>query len=145
MNPTQQIPAHVFEMLDRIDSKPTFRERAVLMAAYRCFELNTVLQINFLKAVQLDLPPGAPQFVKDNGDPDMSLARIKNVLRDFVDLGVQNRNLTSNAKLKKFIGMLESINEREAEALILAKDRKLSERWPNITVDLIVYALPGIL
>lgn len=144
MNPTQQKPTLIFEMLDQIQREPTPQARAVKMRQLRCLELNTVLQINYRPDVKLDLPAGAPSFRRDNGDPDMSIARTRNVIREFAELSPNNRQINSAQKLRKFIEMLESVNEREAEVFILAKDRKLQDKWPAINIHMVRDALPGI-
>lgn len=145
MNPTQQKPTLIFEMLDQIQREPTPQARAVKMRQLRCLELNTVLQINYRPDVKLDLPAGAPSFRRDNGDPDMSIARTRNVIREFAELSPNNRQTNSAQKLRKFIDMLESVNEREAEVFILAKDRKLQDKWPAINIHMVRDALPGII
>lgn len=144
MNPTQQKPTRIFEMLDQIQRQPTPQARTVKMRQLRCLELNTVLQINYRPDVKLDLPAGAPSFRRDNGDPDMSIARTRNVIREFAELSPNNRQINSAQKLRKFIEMLESVNEREAEVFILAKDRKLQDKWPAINIHMVRDALPGI-
>lgn len=144
MNPTQQKPTLIFEMLDQIQREPTPQARAVKMRQLRCLELNTVLQINYRPDVKLDLPAGAPSFRRDNGDPDMSIARTRNVIREFAELSPNNRQINSAQKLRKFIEILESVNEREAEVFILAKDRKLQDKWPAINIHMVRDALPGI-
>lgn len=144
MNPTQQKPTLVFEMLDQIQREPTPQARAIKMRQLRCRELNTVLQINYRPDVKLDLTPGIPGFRKDNGNPDASVARTRNIINDFAELGVQNRNLTQIEKNRRFIQILESLNEREAEVFVLAKDRKLQDRWPAINIHIVRDAIPGI-
>jgi len=131
-------------MLDRVQRMPDHRSRVALLRSYRCFELNTVLQINYRADVWLDIPPGVPMFQHDNGDPDMSIARTRNVIHEFVYLSPTNRSMTRDQKLKKFVGILESVNEKEAEVFILAKDRKLQLKWPSINLQLVREALPGI-
>ena len=144
MNPTQQKPTLVFEMLDQIQREPTPQARAIKMSQLRCRELNTVLQINYRPDVKLDLPPGVPSFQHDNGNPDASMARTRNVISDFLELGVQNRNLDQPEKTRRFVRILESVNEREAEVFILAKDRKLQDKWPAINIQMVRDAIPGI-
>ena len=144
MNPTQQKPTLVFEMLDQIQREPTPQARAIKMRQLRCRELNTVLQINYRQDVKLDLPPGVPTFQKDNGNPDMSMARTRNIINDLFELGVQNRNLSQAEKLNRFVRILESLNEREAEVFVLAKDRKLQDRWPALNIHMVRDAIPGI-
>jgi hypothetical protein len=144
MNPIRQKPCLVFEMLDLIQNQPYHTARVDKLKELKCFELNTVLQINYRPDVKLDLPAGTPNFVRDNGDPDMSASRTRNVINEFRDLSPQNRQMTPAQKLKKFVGILESVNEREAEVFILAKDRKLQTKWTNLSIELIRQAIPGI-
>lgn len=144
MNPTQQKPSLIFEMLDLIQREPNYQARAIKMRQLRCLELNTVLQINYRSDVKLDLPPGAPNFKCDNGDPNMSIARTRNVIHEFLELSPNNLQMNQAQKLRKFISILESVNEREAEVFILAKDRKLQDKWPAINIHMVRDAIPGI-
>jgi hypothetical protein len=144
MNPTQQKPTLIFEMLDQVQRQPTPQARAIKLRELRCRELNTALQINYRQDVKLDLPPGVPTFQHDNGNPDMSMARTRNVINDFFELGVQNRNLSQAEKLNRFVRILESLNEREAEVFVLAKDRKLQDKWPALNIQMVRDAIPGI-
>jgi hypothetical protein len=144
MNPTQQKPTLIFEMLDQIQREPTPQARAIKMRQFRCRELNTALQINYRQDVKLDLPPGVPSFQRDNGNPDASMARTRNIINDIFELGTHNRNLSQNEKLSRFVRILEALNEREAEVFILAKDRKLQDRWPAINIHMVRDAIPGI-
>jgi hypothetical protein len=144
MNPTQQKPSLIFEMLDQVQRQPTPQARAIKLRELRCRELNTALQINYRQDVKLDLPPGVPTFQKDNGNPDMSMARTRNIINDLFELGVQNRNLSQAEKLNRFVRILESLNEREAEVFVLAKDRKLQDRWPALNIHMVRDAIPGI-
>lgn len=144
MNLTQQKPSLIFEMLDQVQRQPTPQARAIKLRELRCRELNTALQINYRQDVKLDLPPGVPTFQKDNGNPDMSMARTRNIINDLFELGVQNQNLSQAEKLNRFVRILESLNEREAEVFVLAKDRKLQDRWPALNIHMVRDAIPGI-
>ena len=144
MNPTQQKPTLIFEMLDQIQREPTPQARAIKMRQLSCRELNTALQINYRPDVKLDLPPGVPTFHHDNGNPEASMARTRNVINDFAELGVNNRNLNQAEKNRRFVRILESLNEREAEVFVLAKDRKLQDKWPAINIHMVRDAIPGI-
>ena len=134
----------LFEMLDQIERQPNFQTKAATMAYLKCYELSSILQINFRPDVRLELPPGPIAFQKDNGDPDMSLKRTRNVISDFKDLDVRNRSLGIAEKIRRFVGMLESVNEREAEVFLLAKDKKLQTKWKSLSIELIRAAIPGI-
>lgn len=144
MNPTQQKPTLVFEMLDRVAREPNFAARAVKLREFAGRELNVVLQINYHPAVRLELPSGCPTFQRDNGDPDMAMSRTRNIIPDLLELRVENKKITPEEKQRRFVGILESLNEREAEVFILAKDRKLQDRWPALNLSMIQQAIPGI-
>lgn len=144
MNATQQKPTLLFEMLDRAMREPNYQCRKIKLAEFRCFELNSILQINYRPDAKLELTAGIPKFHRDNGDPDMSMARTRNVIPELLELDVRNKKITPAEKNRRFIGILESLNEREAEVLILAKDRKLQEKWPALNLSMVREAIPGI-
>jgi hypothetical protein len=144
MNPTQQKSTLIFEMLDQVQHEPTPQARAIKLRELRCLELNSILQINYRADIKLDLPPGVPAFQHDNGDPDMSIARTRNVIRDLLELSPNNRRMNQAEKSRRFVQILESLNEREAEVFVLAKDRKLQDRWPALNIHMVRDAIPGI-
>ena len=41
--------------------------------------------------------------------------------------------------------MLEGIDPKDSEMLILVKDKKLHEKWPNITKDVVRKAFPKLI
>ena len=145
MNSTRQRPTLLFEMFDLIERQKTPQDRIAMLGYLKCYELSSILQINFRFDVKLDLPPGPIAFQRDNGDPDQSLSRTQNVIGDFKELDVRNKVLTTRQKLAKFIGMLESVNEREAEVFLLAKGKKLQAKWAWLTTEMVRQAIPGII
>jgi hypothetical protein len=144
-HPFYQRPTLIFEMLDTVARQPTYNDRIRVLSQLRCFELNTILQINYRPDVKLDLPPGPIQFQRDNGDPDQSMGRTKNIIPEFKYLDSRDKSLNVQQKIKKFTAMCESVNEREAEVFMLIKDKKLQTRWPFLNEALIRQAIPGII
>lgn len=127
----------LFEIFEKFKEAKSDSERQAILLSHNCYELKTALMINYHPAIQFDLPEGTPPFQKDNGDPDHSLARTASVLRDFPQLLKSNRTKNQEQKELKFISLLESVNEKEAEILILLKEKKLHDKYPTLTIQLV--------
>ena len=145
IKPFAQKPTRIFEMLDLVQSQPTEQDKIDALKWVQCTELNTVLLINFTDRVKLDLPPGPITFEHDNGDPDNSLCRTSSIIPELCELYKQNHLLNQDQKVHKFVGILESVNVREAEVFLLLKDKALGKLWNCLTADLVRKAIPNLL
>jgi len=93
--------------------------------------------------LKMDLPEGEPPFRKDTDKPiGYSESSLQLELRRFY---VWLDPRTTLPKLKKeslFVNMLEGIHWTEAEALCLAKDRKLQTKYKSLKEDIVREAFP---
>jgi hypothetical protein len=93
--------------------------------------------------LKMDLPEGEPPFRKDTDKPiGYSESSLQLELRRFY---VWLDPRTTLPKLKKeslFVNMLEGIHWTEAEALCLAKDRKLHTKYKSLKEDIVREAFP---
>lgn len=108
------------------------------------FGVSTVLQLAFNPKIVLALPEGAPPYKINSNPPDLTPSRFDNALKQIGVCTVANKT-PSYQKEKVFIGILESISEKDAEILIAAKDKKLTELYPFVTEDLVKKTAPELL
>jgi len=133
----------LFEIFEAFELAQTDAQRIEILRKNSGFELNTLLATNFRPTIVFDLPPGAPPFKRDDGDPDESLTRVKSAMSDLPSL-LKTSKIDSTRKETRFIGILESIHCREADLIILMKDKQLSMRYPTLTPQIVKLAIPGV-
>lgn len=138
-------PHDVFAGLSSIDS---FHEKVEYLKKHQSFTIKTILQANFNPHIILDLPAGTPPYNKDNTPAENSLARIDKAIKVLgalvVQGGVPSVGLDKIRKETRFLQLLESINEKDAEIVVAMKDKKLTELYPLVDRTLAAAAFPDI-
>ena len=93
--------------------------------------------------LKMDLPEGEPPFRKDTDKPiGYSESSLQLELRRFYVWLEPTTNLPKLKKESLFVNMLEGIHWTEAEALCLAKDRKLHTKYKSLKEDIVREAFP---
>jgi hypothetical protein len=99
------------------------------------FILRSLLQANFSERVKFPFPPGQPPFNKNEEEVEVTDDMIRILGRcTFIS---PSRVIEQE---KTFISLLESIHEDDAELLCLVKDRKLEEKYPQLTKEVVEQA-----
>ena len=133
----------IFEEVEKASGKDS---KVKVLRAYDHPILRGMLQINFDPNVILDLPDGEPPFKKDITIPmGYSETTLFSEFRRMYVWLDKNINLTKIKKEQLFIQMLEGIHWTEAEALCLAKDKKLETKYKSLKEDIVREAFPGLL
>lgn len=116
----------VGEVVDKLKAAKTKNDRVKILRENDCAALRGILRMNFDESLVLSLPEGTPPHKKldvPNGFGQTTLKASASGWYVFV------KELSPNLKQSKresiFIQLLESLDQREAEILIQAKDRKL--------------------
>jgi len=133
-----------FEIFKAFNAAQTREERINILRENEGFVLNTILYAGFSPIIKFGLPEGSPPYQPDDGDPDESLNRMPTALKDLPLLLAKDKKLDPLRKEVKFIGLLESINQHDAKIIIAMKDKKLTEICPELTLDLVREAIPGV-
>lgn len=152
MATTPQTAAHsgeafspqVFEVLEKVSSYKQEGRRIEYLKAQATFELRTILAVAFNNKLVFDLPMGAPPYKQDKTNPTEAMSTMKNTVRSFPTLLATNK-IPVFKKEHVFVTMLEGVNYKNAEVIIAAKDKKLTELYPAITRELIEKAIPDVL
>ena len=93
--------------------------------------------------LKMDLPEGEPPFRKDTDKPiGYNESSLQLELRRFYVWLEPSTNLPKLKKESLFVSMLEGIHWTEAEALCLAKDRKLHTKYKSLKEDIVREAFP---
>ena len=133
----------VSEMLEDVEKAKSRAEKIDLLRQYDRPDFITVIRLNFDPNLSLDLPEGEPPFKKELDVPmGMSHTNLLKEVRRFYIWLDKNTNLPKLKKESLFINLLEGLHWTEAEALILAKDRKLTKKYKTLKEDLIREAFP---
>ena len=131
------------EVLQKVSNAKTKKEKIVLLKQLNSNALRMLLIINFDDSVVSLLPPGDVPY-KPNDAPEGTehtmLEKEARLLHHFFKGG---SNVSQSKRESMFIQMLEGLNSGEAEALILAKDKKIGKRW-KITKACVTEAYPQI-
>jgi hypothetical protein len=136
----------VSEILDKFEVAKTREEKIAVLKNNVTDPLLVLLRLNYDHMLKMDLPDGEPPFRKDTDKPvGYSESSLQLELRRFY---VWLDPRTTLPKLKKeslFVNMLEGIHWTEAEALCLAKDRKLHTKYKSLKEDIVRAAFPQAL
>ena len=143
--PRYLYPHEVFAGLASIDS---FHARVAFLQAKQSFAIRTILQCAFTPSIVLDLPDGAPPFTRDVLPVGNSLGRIDKAVKVLGQLvahkGIPSTGLVRMRKETRFIQLLESVYEKEADVIIAMKDKALTKMYPSLDSTLVKAAFPNL-
>jgi len=114
------------EVLDKLKLAKTKSDRVLILQQNDSQALRGILRMNYDKSLNLSLPPGVPPYKKSDrpvgfGDTTL-LASAKSW---YVFVKEASPNLAQSKREYLFITLLEQLDPKESEILLLAKDRKL--------------------
>lgn len=106
---------------------------------------NMLLSLNFNDNIAVNVPSGVPPYKQDESQhPDtfqttlsQQIKRVASILKG------RSENMKRLQREGIFIQILEGIPPKEAEVLIFAKDKALTELYPTITFDLVKEHFPS--
>ena len=133
----------VSEILDKFEAAKTREEKIAVLRDKVTDPLLVLLRLNYDPMLKMDLPDGEPPFRKDTDKPiGYSESSLQLELRRFYVWLEPTTNLPKIKKESLFVNMLEGIHWTEAEALCLAKDRKLHTKYKSLKEDMVREAFP---
>ena len=141
---TKKLPPNPFihEILEFASKQRSNAKKAEVLKEHRNDALVSILIWNFDETVISLLPEGEVPFNKNDapiGTDHTSLRKEYRNLYHFVKGG--NDSLSSIRRETMFINMLRGLHPKEAEVLILVKDKDLGTKY-NITVENVKQAFP---
>jgi hypothetical protein len=171
---TVELPSNpfIFEILDLANSQRTKDKRIEILQKYEDDALKSIFIWNFDETVVSMLPEGPVPYGEINdqnvysgdlsenlskeasggesatgqdldGRGKVSLRREYQNLYHFVKGG--NDGLSTIRREMMFINLLQGLHPKEAEILILVKDKKLEDQYPKITFDIVKDSYSDIL
>lgn len=146
MSSTSKKPftSYIHDILDKANGYKKDTARIEYLKENDSFELRTIFTAAFNEHVTFSMPEGAPPYQADKTTPGEAMSTMKNVCHQFPRITAGSQ-LTPVQKEKIFVGMLEGVNQKDALIIIAAKDKKLTDLYPNITREVIALAFPAVL
>ena len=136
----------VFEILNEVSAlKSDALKIELLQTKYSDHTpLLRVLKMNFCDTIVSTLPEGSPPLNREkiDGPSKASLWSYIKHFPIFVRSGA-SANMRPLQIERIFIEMLEAIDVEEADMFLLAKDKKLTNKW-NISIEVIKAAFPNL-
>ena len=133
----------VSEILDKFEVAKTREEKIAVLKNNVTDPLLVLLRLNYDHMLKMDLPEGEPPFRKDTDKPiGYNESSLQLELRRFYVWLDPRTNLPKIKKESLFVSLLEGIHWTEAEALCLAKDRKLHTKYKSLKEDMVREAFP---
>jgi len=136
---------YVDEVLSLID-KTEGEKKVELLKKYGAMHpYNMILALNFDDRVQVNVPEGVPPYKQDQSQhPDTYQTTLsQQIKRIGAILKGRSEHIPRLQRESIFIQVLEGIPPKEAEVLIFAKDKALTELYPTITFDLVKQQFPN--
>lgn len=130
--------AEIIENASKIES---VEDRAQYLRNNESEQLKYILELALTPGVKWEVPEGAPPYKPcDYTDIEGRLYQEARTL--YIYLLGNKPELTRLKRESLFIGLLESIDKRDAELLILVKDQKLPR---TISTKVVNLAFPGLI
>jgi hypothetical protein len=129
------------EILDKLSEVRSRRDRVEVLINGNSFALRTVLKLNFDDSIVLDLPKGSPPFTPRSSE----LVHTIDSAIGGLSLCVKENNSSIAKKELRYIKILETISPDDAKILNAAKDGKLKNLFPALTLSLVTQAFPTII
>lgn len=136
---------YVDEVLTKID-KAEGDEKVRLLKQYGSqHPYNMILSLNFDDRVRVNVPEGVPPYKQDESQhPDTFQTTLSQQIKRMGGILVgRSEHIPKMQRESIFIQILEGIPPKEAEVLIFAKDKALTELYPTITFDFVKEHFPN--
>ena len=140
---TKKMKLLMHEVLQKVSNAKTKKEKITLLKQFNTPALRMLFIVNFDESVVSLLPPGDVPYTPNDapaGTEHTMLEKEARLLHHFFKGG---SNVSQVKREQMFVQMLEGLNKGEAEALILAKDKKIGKRY-KITKATVTEAFPQI-
>ena len=128
----------ISEILTMVNNAKVKEKKIEVLRKYDSPGLRMVMKASFDPKIVWRLPDGDVPFKKNDAPEGTQHTRLENearLLYNFVKGG--NDKLPQHKCENMFIQMLEGLQENEADVLILAKDKKLHQRFKGLSKQVV--------
>lgn len=144
--PVNALSLTISEVLQRANGVKKLEDKVKILRENNSLALRDILKVGFDDTVALDLPEGAPVYKKNSKESIPSTLHKQTPKFKYFVKGNIFVQPMPKAKLENmFIGILESIDPDDAELVVKAKDKKISELYPRIPKKTVMEAFPGLI
>lgn len=134
----------IAEIFEEAATLTTKKAKIEFLRKHSCAPLKDIIRINFDSTIVSLLPKGAPPYKKDDMPSGHNYSSLHRKYRKFkYFFKGQYSSMNQSKRESIFIGILETINPRDAELLINAKDKNL--KYKGITKALCKEAFPNLI
>ena len=133
--------ALVTEILQKVSSAKTKKEKVELLQEYNNNGLRAVLIINFDESLKFLLPDGEVPFDANDAPAGTDHTRLDHEYRGlyrFFKGG--DSSIKGMRREQMFVQLLEGLHESEAELLVNAKDKKLHQVYKGLSTNVVCEA-----
>ena len=132
----------VSEILNKVSKLKKEQEKIDELQRNKCPALLTILQGAFDDRIKWLLPEGVPPY-RPNPAPETHNVLHSEIRKMYLFVEGGNPNLKQVRREALFIELLESVDPDDAKLMLAVKDKRLP--YPNITVELVNKAFPGLI
>jgi len=128
---------HMFELLEAVGKTKTAKAKAALLKANDCLGIRDILKGSFDPTLTFNwIPKGdIPYSPRSVNAVTESLFNKTSTFKYLVDDGA-GKSLAVVKKERMLIDLLESIHPKDAELVIIMKDKALKGKYKGLTVKL---------
>ena len=135
--------ALVSEILQKVSSAKTKKEKIDLLQEYNNNALRAILIINFDESLEFLLPDGEVPFTPNDAPVGTEHTVLEQEYRKLYLFFKGGSSIKQSQRENLFIQMLEGLSIEEAELLILVKDKALNKKY-RVTRACVETAFPSI-
>lgn len=134
---------YVFEVLELASKAKTRQEKIEVLRKHESWALKDLLRGAYDDLVQWNLPPGAPPYEAAAESSVPSTLHNQHKKFKYFVKGLAGDQVNPIKRERMFIDMLESVHPKDAELLVLMKDKKTLAK--TVTRKLVEEAFPNLI
>jgi hypothetical protein len=137
----------IAEILNMVSLAKTKEEKIKILKTHNSLALRDVIRASFDDSIVFLLPEGKPPFKTHLSNEGISPTDLKRSTTQFTYFvkGGKGSALTQARREKMFIALLEGIDPADAEVVCAMKEKKLQEKFPGISKDLVKEVWPKLI
>lgn len=135
----------IFEILEEVAEAPTREKKREILKANDDLVLRNILRGSFDDSITWLLPKGPlpPEVVESKGER-LDMYKEGSKLKLFVKYGPAHR-MPQVERESKFFEMMNNIHPKDAEIIIMMKDKKLTGHYKGLTKKLVSDVWPNLI
>ena len=135
MGSTEPTAHEIFTLINNAKDKP---KKIEVLKKHDTNAMRMLLKAAFDPKIEFDLPEGTPPFIRNEapaGTEHTSLFYASKKLWRFIK-GADD-TINRLAKEKMFLGLLEALQEKDADVLIGIKDKRINNMYKGLTASVV--------